>query len=55
MKSASKNEQPTKKKSWEGMKISFLGKASTLIKTGGGKSSLSGGDPGESRKQKGSI
>jgi hypothetical protein len=54
MKSESKGEQSTKKKSWERMKLSFLGKASTLIKSGTGKISVTGGDPGESKKQKNS-
>lgn len=54
MKSETKGEQRTKKKSWEGMKVSFLGKASALIKSGSGKISVTGGDPGESRKQRNS-
>ena len=52
MKSENKGEQSTKKKSWEGMKVSFLGKASALIKSGMGKLSVTGGDPGEPKKQK---
>ncbi len=52
MKSVSKSEQPTKKKSWEEMKLSFLGKATALIQSGTGKLSITGGDPGEGRKQK---
>jgi hypothetical protein len=50
MKSINKSAQLTKKKSWEAMKLSFLGKATALIKNGGGKLSIAGGDPGESRK-----
>lgn len=40
------------KSSWEPMRLSHLGKATNLIRSGGGKISLIGGDPGESRKQK---
>ena len=54
MESEHKSVQPTKKKIWEPMKVSFLGKATTLIKSGGGKLSVAGGDPGESKKQKSS-
>lgn len=55
MKSVTKSEQSKTKKSWEGMKLSFLGKASALIKTGGGKLSTSGGDTGDPRKPKGTM
>jgi hypothetical protein len=40
------------KKAWKPMKVSSIGKATDLIKTGGGKLSLAGGDPGEGKKQK---
>lgn len=40
------------KKTWTPMKVSSIGKATDLIKTGGGKLSLAGGDPGEGKKQK---
>ncbi len=53
MKSTERSVQLTKKKSWEAMKLSFLGKATAMIKQGGGKLSIAGGDPGEGRKQKG--
>ena len=40
------------KESWEPMRLSSLGKATSLIQGGSGKISLVGGDPGDSRKQK---
>jgi hypothetical protein len=39
-------------KKWSPMQVKSLGKATDLIKGGGGKLSLSGGDPGEGKKQK---
>jgi hypothetical protein len=42
----------TEKSSWEPMRLSTLGKATSLIQGGGGKVSLVGGDPGENKKQK---
>ena len=46
------NVNSVKKKDWTPMKVSALGRATDLIKTGGGKLSLTGGDPGEGKKQK---
>lgn len=40
------------KKAWTPMKVVSLGKATDLIKGGGGKISSAGGDPGEGKKQK---
>jgi hypothetical protein len=51
-KDASASEK-AKKRPWKPMKLTFLGDAAQLIKSGGGKLSVSGGDPGESRKQSG--
>jgi len=44
--------EPGKKKEWTSMKVTSLGKATDLIKGGGGKLSSPGGDPGEGKKQK---
>lgn len=38
-------------KKWSPMQVKSLGKATDLIKGGGGKISASGGDPGEGKKQ----
>jgi hypothetical protein len=46
------NVNSTRKKEWTPMKVVELGKATDMIKGGGGKLSLAGGDPGEGRKQK---
>jgi len=46
------NTETVKKKSWAPMKVTSLGKATDLIKGGGGKFSSPGGDPGEGKKQK---
>jgi hypothetical protein len=40
-----------KKKAWAPMKLVLVGQATDLIKGGGGKLSLAGGDPGEGKKQ----
>jgi len=40
-----------RKKNWAPMKVVVLGKATDLIKGGGGKLSIAGGDPGEGKKQ----
>lgn len=42
------------KESWEAMRLSPLGKATSLIQGGGGKLSVAGGDPGEPGKQRAS-
>ncbi len=41
------------RKQWMPMKMTHLGDVRTLLKGGGGKLSLTGGDPGENRKQQG--
>ena len=41
----------TEKNSWEPIRLAPLGKATSLIQGGSGKVSLTGGDPGDSRKQ----
>ena len=47
------NVNSVKKKEWTPMKVSSLGKATDLIKGGGGKLSLMSGDAGDTRKPKG--
>lgn len=46
------NDETVTKKAWTPMKVTPLGKATDLIKGGGGKLSTPGGDPGEGKKQK---
>jgi len=41
------------KKPWEPMELKYINKIKDIILQGGGKLSLTGGDPGEGRKQKG--
>jgi hypothetical protein len=41
------------KQEWQSMKLSYMGNARDLVQIGGGKLSLTGGDPGEPRKPKG--
>lgn len=41
------------KQPWDEMELFCLGDAAELIKSGGGKLSTAGGDPGESRKETG--
>jgi len=45
------NLNSEKRKDWTPMKVVLLGKATDLIKGGGGKLSVAGGDPGEGKKQ----
>jgi len=40
-----------KKRDWTPMRVASIGKATDLIKGGGGKLSAAGGDPGEGKKQ----
>jgi hypothetical protein len=40
------------RKKWLPMQVKSLGKATDLIKGGGGKLSAAGGDPGEGKKQR---
>ena len=40
-----------KRKKWLPMQLKSLGKATDLIKGGGGKLSAAGGEPGEGKKQ----
>jgi hypothetical protein len=42
------------KRPWRKMELCYLGNAAQLIQQGGGKLSVTGGDPGESRKQRSS-
>lgn len=46
------NRAPTEKAPWEPMTITYVGSVSEIIQYGRGKLSLTGGDPGEPRKQK---
>jgi hypothetical protein len=39
---------------WEPMKVTHVGNVSDVLQSGGGKLSLTGTDPGESRKTPGS-
>jgi hypothetical protein len=39
------------KQSWEPLKLIYVGNVVELVRGGGGKLSMSGGDPGENRKQ----
>lgn len=41
------------KAAWQPMEMEYLGNAAQLVHGGGGKLSITGGDPGEGRKQKG--
>ena len=43
----------TKKQPWHRVELVKLGKISELVQGGGGKLSLVAGDPGESRKERG--
>jgi len=40
-------------KSWKPMQVTFVGEVSKVIQLGGGKLSMTGGDPGEPRKPRG--
>lgn len=42
------------KKTWEKPELTRVGAIQEVVLGGGGKLSLTGGDPGESRKEKGS-
>jgi hypothetical protein len=46
-----RSDSSQKTKAWSPMQVKSLGKATDLIKGGGGKLSLAGGDPGEGKKQ----
>ena len=41
------------KQEWQPMKVAYKGNARDIVQIGGGKLSLTGGDPGEPRKPKG--
>ncbi len=43
------------KKLWEPLKKSYAGRVADVVQGGGGKLSIVGGDPGESRKEKGTA
>lgn len=40
-------------KPWEPMKLTYVGHVGEIVQQGGGKLSLTGGDPGEPRKPRG--
>ena len=42
-----------RKRSWEPIRLSYVGHISEIIKQGGGKLTVAGGDPGEGKKQMG--
>lgn len=42
------------KRSWEPMKLRYVGHIADALRGGGGKLSVAGGDPGDSRKPSGS-
>jgi hypothetical protein len=44
----------TKKKRWEPPALTYIGDVADIVRAGGGKLSITGGDPGESRKPNGS-
>jgi len=46
---------PERKKPWEPMKLERVGHVGEVVQGGGGKLSLPMGDPGESRKQSGTV
>lgn len=41
------------KKSWQPMQVKYVGRVHEIVQRGGGKLSLTGGDPGEPRKPSG--
>ena len=49
----SRPSQQAERENWEPMKVSHLGHVSEIIQGGGGKLSMAGHDPGESRKSPG--
>ena len=52
-----KNEMDRNEKevqAWEPMSVTYVGHVGEIVQGGGGKLSQTGGDPGESRKEKGS-
>ena len=48
-----KNSKQDGRLPWVSMKMDHVGQISQIVQGGGGKLSMPGGDPGESRKQKG--
>lgn len=51
--SSSKIENSPNRRSWERMKLIYIGDISEVVRGGGGKLSTTGGDPGENRKPPG--
>lgn len=49
-----RNEKNATPQKWETMKVTYVGHVGEIVRGGGGKLSLVGGDPGESRKERGS-
>jgi hypothetical protein len=45
---------PAAKQPWEPLKLTYIADIGDLVQGGGGKLSLTGGDPGEIRKERGS-
>ena len=43
--------QEIEKKQWESPKLILIGKINDVVQGGGGKLSVTGGDPGELRKE----
>jgi hypothetical protein len=43
----------TQQTTWEPMELTYVGHVGEVLQVGMGKLSMSGGDPGEPRKQKG--
>ena len=52
-KTENKVDKRSKKQIYEVMRFTYVGNISEVVKGGGGKLSLAGGDPGEGRKQQG--
>ncbi len=52
-KSTKSGDKATRRQAWQPMEVRELGELSEVIRTGGGKLSSAGGDPGENRKQMG--
>ena len=47
------DERDTPKQPWESPKLTYIGHVRDVVQHGGGKVTLSGGDPGDPRKQSG--
>jgi hypothetical protein len=49
----SKTQSETPKKEWQPMRLKYAGEAKDVVRTGGGKTSPSPADPGDTRKPPG--